>query len=125
MNDNPDQQELLRLRGLSADDRFRYLLEAAGEQDAVWILRDDEGFVMVSSDDEQCIPVWPHEACAAEWATGEWSECGPLAIDLDTWRQRWRPGLEGDGIQVAAFPAEQADVVVVSPAEFTQALTPG
>lgn len=125
MSQEIDQQELFRLKSLSAEDRYRYLLDKAGEQGAVWILRDEEGFVMVSSDDEQCIPVWPHETCAAEWATDEWCECSPLAIDLATWRERWRDGLEGDGIQVAVFPSEHDDVVVLSPAEFTRDLKIG
>jgi hypothetical protein len=106
----------------SADERYEYLLAAAAREGAVWILRDDEGFVMVSSDQDQCIPVWPNAEFAGDWATDDWAECRPMAVSMDDWRERWTPGLEGDDILVAAFPSEHDDVVVIAPAEFARAL---
>ena len=30
---------------------------------------------MLNSEEEDCVPVWPNEEFALQWATGEWSEC--------------------------------------------------
>lgn len=106
----------------SADDRQRYLLRAAEASAQLWILCDDEGFVMMQSDQERCVPVWPEAALAEAWATGDWADCAPFAVDVGTWHERWTRGLTDDGIQVALFPAEDDDVVVLTPDAFAELL---
>jgi hypothetical protein len=108
----------------SADDRQHYLIDSVGRSREIWILRDDDGFVMMQSEDERCVPVWPDEAFARDWATGEWADCRPMSVDLAGWRERWTTGLERDGIQVAVFPSEDDDVVVLTPEAFAEVLPP-
>ncbi len=122
MNSELSSTDRDRLAAGSADARQEYLLAQAAAQGAVWILCDDDGFVMMQSEDERCVPVWPDEAFAQAWATGEWVACRPLEIDLESWHDRWTEGLQKDGIQVALFPSETDDVVVLSPPAFAESL---
>jgi hypothetical protein len=108
---------------LSADERYDYFVAKAVENGEVWSLNSDEGWVEVTSDDgEQCLPLWPHPELAAEWITGEWADCTPTAIDLDTWITRWTPGLESDGTLLAVFPLSDEGGVVVAPDELLSSM---
>lgn len=109
--------------GLPADERFAYFVEKVVEGDQVWSLKGPDGWVVMSSEDqEECLPVWPHQAFAADWATGDWSDCAPAPIALDAWLERWTPGMEKDGTQVAVFPAEEGEGLVLSPRELREAI---
>ncbi|MDP5131574.1 MAG: DUF2750 domain-containing protein [Paraglaciecola sp.] len=87
-------------------------------QQQVWILTDNDGCVMLNTDDEDCAPVWPSEAFAQAWATGEWADCKAIAIDLKTWRTRWTYGLEGDNVAIAVFPSDDEEGLVISAQDF-------
>lgn len=122
MSYDPDPQRLEAVRRAPAETRYDYLVEETARNGELWILRDEDGFVMFRSETEECIPVWPHPACAETWATGGWGGCRPMAVDLDAWLARWTPGLDRDAIHVAAFPVEEEDVVVVTPGDFALAV---
>lgn len=108
--------------GKSADDRYDYLLDTIVREEKVWILSSDQGMVMMSSDGEQCLPVWPHPDFASEWATGDWEDCSPDSVDLQSWLERWLPGMEADGVTLAVFPAADEETVVVDPREMLELL---
>lgn len=122
VNQEPSSLDRSMIAARSADDRQDYLVDSVGRSREIWILRDDEGFVMMQSDAERCVPVWPGEAFARDWATGEWSGCSPMSVDLAGWRERWTDGLRRDGIHVALFPSENDDVVVLTPEAFAEVL---
>ncbi|MBY4675457.1 DUF2750 domain-containing protein [Marinobacterium arenosum] len=105
-----------------AEQRYNHFLDKITKWEEVWSLRDDEGFVLVNSDDEACIPVWPHPDYAAEWASDEWAGCEPFSIKLDVWMERWLPGLTGDAINVAVFPSLEEEGVVEGPHELGEAI---
>jgi len=107
---------------LSAEKRHAYLLTQVTLNQKIWILTDEHGCVMLNSDDEDCVPVWPSEQFAKYWATGDWSDCSPLAISLTDWFERWTKGLEGDGVSIAVFPNPDEEGVVVFPDIFDQEL---
>jgi hypothetical protein len=73
---------------------------------------------MLNTEDEDCTPVWPSEVFAQAWATGDWSDCEPKAIDLNTWHSRWTQGLEDDDVAIAVFPSENEEGLVISAQEF-------
>lgn len=102
---------------LDSEQRFNTFIQAAVEQQQVWILSDDQGCVMLNTDDEECVPVWPSEETAQAWATGDWQHCQAQSISLKTWQHRWTPGLEEDLFHVVVFPIEQEDGSVIHPAE--------
>lgn len=117
MTDQLSSEDFAAIRGLSAEARQDYLVGAAVQDESVWILSSDQGMVMMSSDGEQCLPIWPHPDFAAEWATGDWGDCSPDAVDLQSWQERWLPGMEADGVAVAVFPATDEETVVMDPRE--------
>jgi len=104
-----------KIQNLDADKRYDHFIDKVSKWEEIWSLRDDEGFVLVSTDDEECMPVWPHPDYAAEWATGGWADCEPFKVDIESWLDRWLPGMEEDGISVAVFPNMEESGVVESP----------
>ena len=112
---DPAQMENILL--LDAEQRFKYLLKEASRHKQVWILTDDIGCVMLNSEEEDCVPVWPNEEFARAWATGEWQDCQAEAIPLSQWYSRWTPGLADDELSVVVFPNQQEEGIVVYPDE--------
>ncbi|MEH0741644.1 DUF2750 domain-containing protein [Vibrio cholerae] len=100
------------------DERFNYCLNAIAKERKVWILTDEHGCVMLNTEDDDCVPVWPSEEFAREWATGEWSECEPQSISTAKWFSRWTVGLEQDELSVVVFPDRNEEGVVLFPDEF-------
>ncbi|GAB5381469.1 MAG: DUF2750 domain-containing protein [Aliiglaciecola sp.] len=107
---------------MPAEKRHAYLLTQVSLHKKLWILTDEHGAVMLNSDDEDCVPVWPGEEFAKYWATGDWADCNPQAISLEDWLARWTSGLEGDGVCVAVFPNPEEEGVVVFPDVFDSEL---
>ena len=98
-----------------AEQRYHHFLQQAVLHNEVWILKDDEGCVSLSTDDEECIPVWPHPDYAKAWAGNDFAACEPYAVPLKTWLDRWVKGMSEDGVAVAVFPLADADGVVEDP----------
>ena len=114
--------ELNRITALDAEQRYAYFIQAVADLEKIWILVDDDGFVLVSAEDERCIPVWPHAELAEQWIEGEWSNCSAQAVDLDTWLEKWTEGLNGDELSVAVLPDAEGPGVVVTPDELAETL---
>jgi hypothetical protein len=115
-------EELNKLNTLDAEQRYDYFVRAAVDLETIWILVDDEGFVLVSAEDDRCIPVWPHAELAELWIDGEWSACQAQSIPLATWLEKWTSGLQSDDLSIAVFPDAEGPGVVVAPEEMEQAL---
>ncbi|MFQ6371360.1 DUF2750 domain-containing protein [Shewanella sp. YIC-542] len=109
---------------MSPEKRFDYLIEQVRQHQELWVLHDAHGCVMLTTDDEDCIPVWPSETAAKEWAKDDWQDCQPLAISLQDWQERWTDGMADDDLLVAVFPLLDDLGVVVPPYEFDHSLSP-
>lgn len=115
---NPiDQNTLNEIAQFTPEQRLKYLVKEVIQQQKIWILTDQDGCVMLNTEDEDCAPVWPSQEFAQAWATGEWADCEPKAIDLKTWHSRWTHGLEDDDVSIAVFPSEDQEGLVISSAE--------
>ncbi|WP_059364919.1 DUF2750 domain-containing protein [Pseudoalteromonas sp. '520P1 No. 423'] len=97
--------------------RYKYLIKEVVKNQSIWILTDEHGCVMLNTDDEDCVPIWPNQAFAQAWATGDWDECKAKEIDLKTWHSRWTHGLEDDDLAIVVFPNLEEDGLVVFPDE--------
>lgn len=117
-----EQSELEATLNLDAHERYDKFVTDVARADKVWSLKGVGGWVSLSSDGEDCFPVWPHADYAALWANGDWADCAPQSIPLDAWIDRWTPGLEGDGSLVAVFPVNEEEGVVVTPGELLQSI---
>lgn len=107
---------------MSPDKRYTYLLEQAKVGQQLWILTDEHGSVMLNSEDEDCVPVWPDKALAEYWATEDWVDCKAKAISLSDWLDRWTPGLIDDDLYVVVCPNPAEDGLVVDPDMFDEDL---
>jgi len=98
--------------------RFKYLLEEVIKHREVWILVDEHGCMMLNTEDEDCVPVWPNKEFAQNWITDDWQECKAEAISLNKWQSRWTPGLEEDELAIVVFPNQAEEGLVLFPNEF-------
>ena len=98
---------------VNAEKRLSATIDSIITNEQVWILKDEDGCVMLTSDEEDGVPVWPDKALATLWATDEWDHCEPLSISLQDWMQKWTPGLLQDGlvVMVCPVPAEEGEVI--------------
>jgi len=104
-----------QLATLNCEERFQYFIEQAVATKEVWILTDDQGCVMLNTEDEEGVPVWPSLDTAQAWATGDWKGCQAEAVALKTWQLRWSEGLEQDNFYVVVFPIENQEGTVIHP----------
>ena len=115
---NPiDQNTFASIQQYDPEQRLAYLLKEVVTNNEIWILTDQDGCVMLNTDDEDCAPVWPNQEFAQAWATGEWAECKAEAINLNKWHSRWTSGLEQDDVSVAVFPNLNEEGLVISSQE--------
>ncbi|MBH0072523.1 DUF2750 domain-containing protein [Pseudoalteromonas sp. NZS127] len=113
---NTEQHDVIL--GLGAKKRLAFMFETTQQFKQVWILNDDDGCVMLTNEDDDCVPVWPTREFAQAWATGEWEGCTSKAIPTQDWINRWTPGLEDDDLLIAVFPTEDDDGTILFPDEF-------
>jgi hypothetical protein len=111
-------ETLATLETQSSQDRYDYLLEQIIENQEIWILVGDGGSVLLKSDGDECVPVWPHKEAATAWIKGDWSDCKTLSITLTDWQARWTKGLREDDYAVAIFPNQQEEGIVLTSEDF-------
>jgi len=97
-------EQRIHLLASADEERFTYFIDQVKSSKEVWSLSNDEGFVMVETDEGNCVMVWPDSDFAAQWAIEEWSDCEPVAISLNEFKANWLPSLEADTIEIAVFP---------------------
>ncbi|RJG48089.1 DUF2750 domain-containing protein [Motilimonas pumila] len=112
-----DSEQIAKVNGMNPEQRMQYLFKQCVAEQAVWILTDEHGCVMLNTDDEDCVPVWPDQAFAEQWATGDWQDCKAKSIALEKWLQKWTPGLLDDELAVVIFPQPGEDGLVIDPEE--------
>ena len=112
------QDQIRTINSYDQEQRLRYCIKEIVAQRQVWILTDEHGCVMLNSDEDECVPVWPNKEFAEEWATGDWQECQAESISLNKWHSRWTQGLEEDQLSVAVFPSINEEGMILFPDEF-------
>ena len=115
-------EQLDSIEKYDEEKRLSYLLQQVISNKTVWILADEHGCVMLNTDDEDCVPIWPNEEFAQRWATDEWHQCKAQAIPLAQWYSRWITGLEEDELALVVFPNQDNQGLVLYPEEFEACL---
>jgi len=113
-----DQQQIQTIQQYDAQKRYEYLIKEVLQNKEIWLLVDEHGCVMLNSEDEDCVPVWPNEEFALSWATEEWSHCKAESISLEKWHNRWTHGLEDDELALVIFPDQNSEGLIFFPDEF-------
>ncbi|MBT1063946.1 DUF2750 domain-containing protein [Bowmanella sp. Y26] len=117
---NPDSK--YDILAQTPEQRHKYLLKRLQETQEIWTLVDDDGAMILTTDEEDCIPIWPDAEFAKDWINGDWSHCQPHKITLSDWQHKWLPGLEEDEIQIVSFPVPGEDGLVSAPWEMAEEL---
>jgi hypothetical protein len=107
------EQQFASVVALPASERYAHLIKRVADEEALWSLRGQEGWILAGEAGRKLVPVWPHPRYASACATGDWAGADPAAIPLDEWLAVWLPGLERDGRAVAVFPTPGGKGVVV------------
>ncbi len=109
---------------LQMDDaqRAAYFINETVNENQLWILTDEHGCVMLNTEDEDCVPVWPNKEFAEAWATDEWQTCQAEAISLNKWFSRWTHGLTDDDLALVVFPSQDEQGLVFYPDELEHEL---
>ena len=118
MSEQITPERYQQVLNFDANQRLKYLLKSLANEKQLWLLVDDIGCVMLNTDDEDCVPIWPSEEFALGWATGDWQHCKAQSVTLKEWQQRWIPGLIEDELSLAVFPNEKEEGVVMFADEF-------
>lgn len=118
MSDQLDPQQIKKIQRYDAQQRYSYLIKEVVKNAQVWLLVDEHGCVMLNTEDEDCVPVWPNKEFAQAWATDEWSHCTAEAISLEKWHNRWTHGLEDDELAIVVFPDQNSEGLIFFPDEF-------
>ena len=116
------KQAITTIEHYNVEQRYNYLLTEVIQHDVIWILTDEHGCVMLNSDDEDCVPIWPHKEFVQAWATDEWQNCKAEPISLNTWHERWTDGLIDDELAIVIFPNKNEEGLVIYPDEFAYEL---
>jgi hypothetical protein len=115
-------EQLNTIEKYNEEKRLSYLLQQVVSNKEVWILADEHGCVMLNTEEEDCVPVWPNEEFAQHWATDEWKHCQAEAISLNKWYSRWSKGLADDELALVIFPNQDNQGLIIFPDEFEDAL---
>jgi hypothetical protein len=107
-----DKKQISTILAYDNNQRANYFLKEVVANNTLWILKDEHGCVMLNTDDEDCVPVWPNEEFAQSWATDEWQHCTAEAISLNKWFSRWTHGLADDELAVVVFPSSDEEGLV-------------
>lgn len=113
-----DAEQVKTIQEYTPQKRHTYLIQEVLKNKQIWLLADEYGCVMLNSEDEECVPVWPNKEFAETWATKEWSHCTAKAISLEKWHNRWTHGLDEDGLSIVVFPDQNNEGLIFFPDEF-------
>ena len=113
-----DAKQVKMIQQYDAQKRYTYLIKEVLKNKQIWLLVDEHGCVMLNTEEEDCVPVWPNKEFAQAWATEEWSHCTAEAISLEKWHNRWTHGLEADELAIVVFPDQNNEGLIFFPDEF-------
>ena len=92
---------------LNADYRFDHFISKLVEHEELFVLTDEHGVMMLTTEEEDCIPVWPHPDYAKAWAEGE-EGIGPSASRSPSpSRCGWIAGWTAWSRMISAWPCSR------------------
>ncbi|MEI8372831.1 MAG: DUF2750 domain-containing protein [Planctomycetota bacterium] len=100
---------------LDAPNRYSYFVRKVADFEKVWGLFEDGWALMGDDAGNQILPVWPEREFAEALAQGDWATHTAKAISLKDFVEKWLPGMEKDGKQLAVFPTPSGKGVLVAP----------
>ncbi|MGB0942381.1 MAG: DUF2750 domain-containing protein [Marinomonas sp.] len=123
MSEELSVEQRVHLLASADDERMAYFVKQVIASEQVWSLSNEEGFVMVETDEGDCVMVWPDADFAAQWAVDDWDDCEPVSVPLSEFKANWLPSLEADKIDIAVFPNIEDEGKLIKANELAEALT--
>jgi hypothetical protein len=97
-------EDFITLSKLLPEERFDYAIANMIEDQFLWGLYGDNGWLLLKADDDACLPVWPYAEFAQAWVKNDFPDCQPKKIDFSEWRDTWLPGMHKNSTLVLVFP---------------------
>lgn len=111
------ENDLKALLNASNEQRLAYCIKTCATEQKIWILTDEHGCMMLNTEDEDCVAIWPSAEAATQWAADDWEACTATSIPLQDWLNRWTDGLAEDEVAVVVFPNTQEEGIILSSGE--------
>lgn len=89
---------------LNADYRYDHFINKVAQHQLLWILKNEQGPLMLESEGDTCLALWPHPDYTQAWLQGELAGYQSQSITLEMWLERWCDSLTENQIAVAIFP---------------------
>ena len=117
--DDLTPDEFVRVTRLSPEQRFDYFLTHIAKTAELWGLFGSNGWVMVESGNELCLPIWPHQDFVVAWERDDFPACNPKAISYFDFVNVWSEGLAKNNTLLLLFPCgEEEEGIVMAAPEF-------
>lgn len=113
-------EEFLRVNQLLVEQRCDYALQHIAKNTQLWGLKGQQGWILLTTGEDVCLPVWPYEQFARAWEKDEYPDCKPEPISLTDWCQQWLPGMQQNGTLVLVFPVGDEEEGIILGAEEMQ-----
>ena len=107
---------------LNADYRYDHFIAKVAQHQLLWVLKGDKGLLLLESEGDVCLPLWPHPEYAQAWIQDELASYELQSITLEVFLERWAEGLEQDNIAVAVFPLPDETGIVEDASELAETL---
>lgn len=121
--DNLSSDEFVRVTRLAPEERFDYFLSHIKETGELWALFGKNGWVMVESGDELCLPIWPHRDYVIAWERDDFPDCEPKSISHYDFLNVWSAGLAKNNTLLLLFPCgDEEEGIVMSAPEFSDCM---
>lgn len=107
---------------LTPEERLELFLQYTQKAQTLWMLKGEQGFVMLEQQDQVQLPLWPHRDLAEAWAQVNGQQAEAESVELTVFTQTWLPGLATNRTPLVVFPVgPQQDVLVVEAGELLDA----
>lgn len=108
-------KEIEAVMKLPAPQRYEYFIKKVADWEEVWGLYE-VGWAMVGDDEgNRLIPFWAKREFAEACALHDWKMYSPKSIPLDTFMEKWIPGMVKDKIKASISMTPGGQGVNVEP----------
>ena len=105
---------------MNPNDRYDYFIRKITDFEKVWGLYND-GWAMSSGPNKNEMMVfWPEKEFAKLCANGTWENYKPKNIKLNTFLDKWLPGMEKDGLSIGIFQTPDDKGVIMTPSQLLE-----
>lgn len=111
------QNKIINLIKLDPKKRFDYFISTVVNFEKIWVLENDQGYLMITVDNETIFPVWPHKEIAESCKFKELNlkNIKPTSISYNDFIDQCIPDLIEEDIIFGVFFNENKVGYVIEP----------